>query len=56
MTDQAQEGSTSAKTPTDFLNSIKGKAVIVKLNSGVHYRGMGCCYIKSINPWSLFAF
>ena len=29
----------SAKTPADFLNSIKGKPVIVKLNSGVDYKG-----------------
>ena len=29
----------SAKTPADFLKSIKGKPVVVKLNSGVDYRG-----------------
>lgn len=27
------------KTPGDFLKSIKGKPVVVKLNSGVDYRG-----------------
>ena len=27
------------KTPADFLQSIKGKPVVVKLNSGVDYRG-----------------
>ncbi len=27
------------KTPADFLKSIKGKSVVVKLNSGVDYRG-----------------
>ena len=27
------------KTPADFLQSIKGKHVIVKLNSGVNYKG-----------------
>ncbi len=27
------------KTPSDFLKSIKGQPVIVKLNSGVDYRG-----------------
>ena len=27
------------KTPADFLRSIKGRPVIVKLNSGVEYRG-----------------
>jgi len=31
--------STSAKTPADFLKSIRGKRVVVKLNSGVDYRG-----------------
>jgi hypothetical protein len=28
-----------AKTPSDFLKSIRGKPVVVKLNSGVDYRG-----------------
>ncbi|GBF89698.1 hypothetical protein Rsub_02868 [Raphidocelis subcapitata] len=32
-----------AKTPADFLKSIKGKPVIVKLNSGVDYRGVLAC-------------
>ena len=30
---------TSSKTPADFLKSIRGKRVVVKLNSGVDYRG-----------------
>ena len=34
-------GGAAAKTPADFLKSIKGKPVIVKLNSGVDYRGEG---------------
>lgn len=29
-----------SKTPADFLKSIKGKPVVVKLNSGVDYRGV----------------
>eukprot|EP00891_Asterochloris_glomerata_P008230 jgi/Astpho2/8230/Aster-01319 len=29
----------STKTPSDFLKSIRGKPVVVKLNSGVDYRG-----------------
>ena len=29
----------SAKTPADFLKSIRGRPVVVKLNSGVDYRG-----------------
>lgn len=33
------EAPSSAKTPADFLKSIKGKPVVVKLNSGVDYRG-----------------
>ena len=28
------------KTPRDFLKSVIGKPVVVKLNSGVDYRGM----------------
>jgi len=35
--------STSAKTPADFLKSIRGKRVVVKLNSGVDYRGILAC-------------
>lgn len=31
-----------SRTPADFLKSIKGKPVIVKLNSGVDYRGKTC--------------
>ena len=27
------------KSPADFLKAIKGKAVLVKLNTGVDYRG-----------------
>lgn len=33
----------AAKTPSDFLKSIRGKPVIVKLNSGVDYRGILAC-------------
>ncbi|RWW71837.1 hypothetical protein BHE74_00020391, partial [Ensete ventricosum] len=32
-------GSGSVKTPTDFLKLIRGRPVVVKLNSGVDYRG-----------------
>ena len=34
----AADGS-GPKTPADFLRTIKGKPVVVKLNSGVDYRG-----------------
>jgi U6 snRNA-associated Sm-like protein LSm6 len=39
MADTADAGSATTKTPADFLQSIKGKPVVVKLNSGVDYRG-----------------
>ncbi|OVA13480.1 hypothetical protein BVC80_379g6 [Macleaya cordata] len=32
-------GTTTTKTPADFLKSIRGRPVVVKLNSGVDYRG-----------------
>ncbi|RVW74743.1 Sm-like protein LSM6A [Vitis vinifera] len=31
------------KTPADFLKSIRGRPVVVKLNSGVDYRGKSFC-------------
>ncbi|RAL43954.1 hypothetical protein DM860_014091 [Cuscuta australis] len=34
-----ERGSTTTKTPADFLKSIRGRPVVVKLNSGVDYRG-----------------
>jgi len=34
---------TSSKSPTDFLNNVIGRAVVVKLNSGVCYRGTLAC-------------
>jgi U6 snRNA-associated Sm-like protein LSm6 len=37
MADAAAPATT--RTPADFLKSIKGRHVIVKLNSGVDYRG-----------------
>ncbi|KAG9450845.1 hypothetical protein H6P81_010810 [Aristolochia fimbriata] len=33
----------STKTPADFLKSIRGRPVVVKLNSGVDYRGILAC-------------
>ncbi|XP_071707892.1 uncharacterized protein [Rutidosis leptorrhynchoides] len=35
--------STTTKTPSDFLKSIRGRPVVVKLNSGVDYRGILAC-------------
>jgi len=39
----AEDGQNSVKSPTDFLKSIKGKTVVVKLNSGVDYKGILAC-------------
>ncbi|KAK9835447.1 hypothetical protein WJX74_000183 [Apatococcus lobatus] len=39
----APENAASARTPADFLKSIKGKPVVVKLNFGVDYRGILAC-------------
>mmetsp|Transcript_19240 Transcript_19240/g.49387 ORF Transcript_19240/g.49387 Transcript_19240/m.49387 type:complete len:87 (-) Transcript_19240:224-484(-) len=39
----APAGGPATKSPADFLQSIKGKPVVVKLNSGVDYRGILAC-------------
>ncbi|KAF5778880.1 putative sm-like protein Lsm6/SmF [Helianthus annuus] len=39
----AEKGSSTTKTPSDFLKSIRGRPVVVKLNSGVDYRGILAC-------------
>jgi U6 snRNA-associated Sm-like protein LSm6 len=39
----AVAGVPSKKTPSDFLKSVLGRPVIVKLNSGVSYRGVLAC-------------
>ncbi|KAJ1726543.1 U4/U6-U5 snRNP complex subunit lsm6 [Coemansia biformis] len=31
------------RTPTDFLNSILGQRVFVRLNSGIDYKGLLSC-------------
>ncbi|CAM0904894.1 unnamed protein product [Alopecurus aequalis] len=36
-------GAGPVKTPSDFLKSIRGRPVVVKLNSGVDYRGILAC-------------
>ncbi|XP_028758104.1 sm-like protein LSM36B isoform X2 [Neltuma alba] len=38
-----EKSSTTTKTPADFLKSIRGRPVVVKLNSGVDYRGILAC-------------
>ena len=37
---EASTTTSASKTPADFLKSIRGKRVVVKLNSGVDYRGI----------------
>lgn len=46
-----EKGSASTKTPADFLKSIRGRPVVVKLNSGVDYRGIFASTF--LLPWSL---
>ncbi|MBA0801254.1 hypothetical protein Gohar_011630 [Gossypium harknessii] len=43
MSGAGEKGSTTTKTPADFLKSIRGRPVVVKLNSGVDYRGILAC-------------
>ena len=42
------------KTPADFLNSVIGQNVVVKLNSGVNYRGIIPFEYSSILYGNLF--
>jgi U6 snRNA-associated Sm-like protein LSm6 len=39
----SENNASAARSPADFLKSIKGKPVVVKLNSGVDYRGILAC-------------
>ncbi|XP_077251630.1 uncharacterized protein LOC143890838 [Tasmannia lanceolata] len=41
--ERTMSGGGSVKPPTDFLKSIRGQPVVVKLNSGVDYRGILAC-------------
>lgn len=46
-----EKGSGTTKTPADFLKSIRGRPVVVKLNSGVDYRGLSLiCHFCSVLP------
>ncbi|KAF9612547.1 hypothetical protein IFM89_001414 [Coptis chinensis] len=38
MSGGGEKGLGATKTPADFLKSIRGRPVVVKLNSGVDYR------------------
>lgn len=42
-TSQAPAATTSKRTPSDFLKGVLGRPVIVKLNSGVTYKGILAC-------------
>jgi U6 snRNA-associated Sm-like protein LSm6 len=46
MADKAEDSAASSatkKNPSDFLKQALGKAVVVKLNTGVDYRGVLAC-------------
>lgn len=43
MSEEVPVAAGASKTPNDFLKSIRGKPVLVKLNSGVDYRGILAC-------------
>ncbi|EOA28221.1 hypothetical protein CARUB_v10024411mg [Capsella rubella] len=43
MSGIGEKASGGTKTPADFLKSIRGRLVVVKLNSGVDYRGVLTC-------------
>ncbi|XP_074317344.1 sm-like protein LSM36B [Silene latifolia] len=43
MSTGGEKGLGNTKTPADFLKSIRGRPVVVKLNSGVDYRGILAC-------------
>ncbi|XP_027066773.1 sm-like protein LSM36B [Coffea arabica] len=49
MSRTGEKGSATTKTPADFLKSIQGRPVVVKLNFGVDYRGILACLDGCIN-------
>jgi len=49
MSGTEKSGSGTTKTPAEFLKSIRGRPVVVKLNSGVDYRGILACLDGYIN-------
>mmetsp|Transcript_17686 Transcript_17686/g.25822 ORF Transcript_17686/g.25822 Transcript_17686/m.25822 type:complete len:106 (-) Transcript_17686:261-578(-) len=42
-TGSVSAGAAQKKSPSEFLKNVLGKAVVVKLNSGVDYRGVLAC-------------
>jgi len=43
MAEEAVEEKVAVGSPTDFLKQVVGRQVIVRLNSGVDYRGVLSC-------------
>ncbi|CAI5719355.1 unnamed protein product [Hyaloperonospora brassicae] len=43
MATETAQVATSKKTPSDFLKSVLGRPVDVKLNNGVEYKGVLAC-------------
>ena len=43
VVDEASSTTSKSVTPNDFVHSIVGKSVIVKLNSGITYHGVLAC-------------
>lgn len=54
MSGAGEKGSATTKTPADFLKSIRGRPVVVKLNSGVDYRGQSLTLSFPIVPFLWF--
>lgn len=48
----SDDNAAAARTPADFLKSIKGKPVVVKLNSGVDYRGTAAVALAFVRCFS----
>lgn len=40
------ENQATTRSPTDFLSTVLGQTVKVKLNSGIDYKGMARCRIS----------
>lgn len=55
MSGTGEKVSATTKTPADFLKSIRGRPVVVKLNSGVDYRGQSFLFSPCFH-WKCFTF
>lgn len=47
--EQPAAAAAAGKKPGDFLRAVTGKPVVVKLNSGVEYRGVLACLDGHLN-------